>query len=92
MKLYKVKQYTKKVLCADLEEKESVISEHYYVDLKDARAEYYKMKKHYLSCKPEQIKEDKYISGEFANFWDVEAFFRESATTYVTSISEIETM
>lgn len=91
MKLYKVKQYTKKV-GLDLEEITKTISEHYYVNLKDARAEYYKMKVHYLSCKPERIKEDKHISGEFANFWDVEAFFRESATTYVTSISEIETM
>lgn len=90
MKLYKVSQYTKKVT-EDLDEVTKTISEHYYHDIKTARKEYYKMKKHYLSCKPESFKEDKYFSGEFADFWDVEIFLRESCITYVTSISVIET-
>lgn len=91
MKLYRVTQRSEKYVDYQEGKVINVISEHYYHDLKKAREEYYKMKKHYISCKPEQIKEDKYMSGEFANFWDIEIFIRESCVTYVTSISVIET-
>lgn len=92
MKLYKVEQ-VKKEYTTDLKEVVNRINCRYFVDVKNAKAEYFKAKKHYTSCKPESIKEDKHLTGMFANFWSIEATYNNDGicTTYQTTMSEIET-
>ena len=92
MKFYKIEQIEKQYT-TDCKEVVNRINCRYFVDVKNAKAEYYKAKKHYMSCKPESIKEEKNLAGMFANFWSIEVTYNNdgSRVTYTTSMSEIET-